>query len=377
MLINDFQVSGGCGEDGDWIKMNPSCDPLDLLPDDPFGMNEGSISTISAGGIESTTDDYDLSSGDPFVAILEKMINDSQESGGCGRVEDCVEMNSSCDPIELLPTDPFAMNVVSEIDTGKRISGIIEWWTGDSDYYRGKPVLSTSETLVKSAIEANKVGVSEPALDATDEGNFQDFWAVEETSSSGSDFSESFPNVTGYESFGASEDMNEVLVLVSDKGLSGSVLEVARERCFRDGEDAEEFLHSTGRRDGDHPDGDVNCLQEGLHLSLGYLGVRDLLSVEMVSRSLRSAVQNDPLLWRFIHIDSSLGLKITDDDLYRLTQRAQGNLRCLILAQCSNITFDGLKRVLDSNPMLKKVSVIFFLKNFLANLMVKLKLKTS
>ena len=43
---------------------------------------------------------------------------------------------------------------------------------------------------------------------------------------------------------------------------------------------------------------------EGLMLSLGYLGVEDLFSVERVCRSLHSAVQSDPLLWRCIHIDS-------------------------------------------------------------------------
>ncbi|KAJ8464314.1 hypothetical protein OPV22_026866 [Ensete ventricosum] len=96
---------------------------------------------------------------------------------------------------------------------------------------------------------------------------------------------------------------------------------------------------------------------EGLLFSLGYLGVRDLLSVEAVCRSLRFAVQSDTLLWRCIHIDSPLSEKITDDVLLRLTQRAQGNLQCLSLTGCSRITDDGLKRVLDNNPRLRKLSV--------------------
>lgn len=94
---------------------------------------------------------------------------------------------------------------------------------------------------------------------------------------------------------------------------------------------------------------------EGLILSLGYLGVRDLLSVEKVCRSLRSAVQSDPLLWRCIHIDSPLSERITDDTLLRLTRRAHGSLQCLSLVGCSRITDDGLKKVLESNPRLQKV----------------------
>lgn len=96
---------------------------------------------------------------------------------------------------------------------------------------------------------------------------------------------------------------------------------------------------------------------EGLVLSLGYLGLEDLLSVEKVCRSLHVAVRNDPLLWRCIHIASPLNDKITDDALLRLTSRAQRSLQCLSLAECSRITDEGLKKVLESNPRLQKLSV--------------------
>ncbi|KAJ0969120.1 hypothetical protein J5N97_021997 [Dioscorea zingiberensis] len=96
---------------------------------------------------------------------------------------------------------------------------------------------------------------------------------------------------------------------------------------------------------------------DGLLLSLGYLGVGDLLSVERVSRSLRTAVRDDPLLWRCIHVESPLSEKITDDDLVRLTDRARGSLECLSLVECSRITDDGLKRVLQSNHKLTKLSI--------------------
>jgi hypothetical protein len=90
--------------------------------------------------------------------------------------------------------------------------------------------------------------------------------------------------------------------------------------------------------------------------ALGYLGVRDLLLVETVCRSLRYTVRSDPLLWRSIHIDQPLNEKITEDVLLQLTDRAQGNLQCLSLVKCPRITDDGLKQVLKNNPRLTKVS---------------------
>ncbi|XVF02674.1 hypothetical protein REPUB_Repub04eG0194700 [Reevesia pubescens] len=93
------------------------------------------------------------------------------------------------------------------------------------------------------------------------------------------------------------------------------------------------------------------------HEALGYLGARDLLVVENVCTSLRSIVQNDPLLWRSIHIDQPLNDKITDDVLLQITSRAQGSLQCLSLVDCQKITDEGLKRVVVNNPKLIKLSV--------------------
>lgn len=96
---------------------------------------------------------------------------------------------------------------------------------------------------------------------------------------------------------------------------------------------------------------------EGLMLSLSYLGVEDLLSVDRVCKSLHFAVQNDWWLWRCVHIDSPLNGKIDDDALERLCSKAQGRLQCLSLNECSRITDDGLRNVLESNPMLGKLSI--------------------
>ncbi|CAA2970078.1 F-box protein SKIP14-like [Olea europaea var. sylvestris] len=96
---------------------------------------------------------------------------------------------------------------------------------------------------------------------------------------------------------------------------------------------------------------------EALGFALSYLGVKDLLSVERVCRSLCSAVQGDPLLWRTINIEQPLNERITDDVLLQLATRAQGNLQSLSLVECPRITDDGLRRVLETNPRLTKLCV--------------------
>ncbi|CAL5368443.1 unnamed protein product [Camellia sinensis] len=111
-------------------------------------------------------------------------------------------------------------------------------------------------------------------------------------------------------------------------------------------------IHSDG--DGD---GDGGAPHDALFFALGYLGVKDLLSIERVCKSLCDAVQNDPLLWRSIHIDQPLSDKITDDALLQLTSRAQGTLQCLSLVGCLRISDSGLRRVLERNAGLTKLSV--------------------
>lgn len=93
-------------------------------------------------------------------------------------------------------------------------------------------------------------------------------------------------------------------------------------------------------------------------LTCGFLGVRDLLAVERVCKSLRDAVQSDPLLWRNFHIDYPLSHKINDDALLLLANRAGGQLQSLSLVDCLMITDHGLKKVLESNPGLTKVCIL-------------------
>ncbi|CAL9081800.1 unnamed protein product [Musa textilis] len=203
------------------------------------------------------------------------------------------DVEGAFDPVDLLPDDPFGMGLDDSM--GVAIASLLEVSGGD---LFGWTLLYSPETRF-----------------------YHDGW-MEECDG----------NFTG---LSAREAGDEVLESGLDMGHSLN--------CNR-AEEARSIV-------------DDGTPHEGLLFALGYLGVRDLLSVEGVCRSLRFAVQGDSLLWRCIHIDSPLSEKITDDVLLRLTQRAQGNLQCLSLTGCSRITDDGLKRVADNNPRLRKLSV--------------------
>lgn len=104
-------------------------------------------------------------------------------------------------------------------------------------------------------------------------------------------------------------------------------------------------------------DGEGGAPHDAMFFALSYLDVEDLLNVERVCKPFRDTVRSDPLLWRRIHIDQPLSLRIADDALVKLASRAQGSLQCLSLVQCIGITDSGLKRVLESNTRLTKLSV--------------------
>ena len=104
----------------------------------------------------------------------------------------------------------------------------------------------------------------------------------------------------------------------------------------------------------------ANVVHHAFGFCLYHLGVKDLLSVSMVCKSLHTTVSDDSLLWRHIHISQPLNEKITDEALLQLTDRAQGTMQCLRLVDCSRITEDCLKQVLERNPQVVKVSFSSF-----------------
>lgn len=97
------------------------------------------------------------------------------------------------------------------------------------------------------------------------------------------------------------------------------------------------------------------CIPEALFYTLPYLGLKELLILELVSKQLRDAVRGDVLLWQHLHVNAPLNKKFTNDALLRLASRGQGRLRSVSLVKCLRITDDGIETVLASNPMLQKV----------------------
>ncbi|KAJ0973107.1 hypothetical protein J5N97_021066 [Dioscorea zingiberensis] len=206
------------------------------------------------------------------------------------------------DPIDLLPSDPFGMNLSTSFT-----AALASWWIRDCGFSLGD------------------YGIDDDNLVSDFNGYGSGAW---------------FPL---YE-----RQLNSGLVsnFGSEAQDWGYIQALNRAECSNSNE-VEEAC------DG----GEENEPHDALLYSLAYLGVRDLLSVEMVCRSLRSTVQTDTLLWRCIHIESPLSERLTDDHLLHLTNRAQGKMHSLSLVGCAQITDDGLKLVLESNPKLKKLSI--------------------
>ncbi|KAF7009745.1 hypothetical protein CFC21_024248 [Triticum aestivum] len=96
---------------------------------------------------------------------------------------------------------------------------------------------------------------------------------------------------------------------------------------------------------------------DGMKYALAYLGLRDILATEMVCKSLHSWIRTHSLVWKCIHVEPVLSGKITDPDLLRLTQKIPGDLQCLNINDCINITDNGLNAVLQSNLRLTKLSI--------------------
>ena len=245
----------------------------------------------------------------------------------------------SNDVLDLLPSDPFGMDIST---TFTAITGWLEDFQADYGGYGGNEV-GTSDgsyqlfanfiwnNALKYQSFSGNMGVDYRFDVAGGIGGCSGKMEVGDTSCRGG--------------FGSDCNVDGILGLGNETpGVSG----LQSEACPKSN-----GICSVG--DGGAPHGALN-------FALGYLGLRDLLVVETVCRSLHSTVRGDPLLWRSLHIDQPLNEKITDEVLLQLTNRAQGSLQCLSLVECPRITDDGLKRVLDSNPRLAKVSVTLFYK---------------
>ncbi|OVA20476.1 F-box domain [Macleaya cordata] len=223
----------------------------------------------------------------------------------------------STDILDLLPADPFGMNISA---TFTAITG----WFEDFETDRLNFIWNGA---MKLPSDPGNIGIFERSNPS---GRFDE--RVDEKESGNGSFDGGYVSVSNADEF---------------LSLGNEDTQFASNRS----RESEESASSS------FADGDGGSPHEGLLFALSYLGVQDLLSAERVCRLLRSAVQSDALLWRNIHIDQPLSERITDDALLRLANRAQGNLQSLSLVECSRITDDGLKRVLESSPRLTKLNV--------------------
>ncbi|XP_010528064.1 PREDICTED: F-box protein SKIP14-like [Tarenaya hassleriana] len=240
--------------------------------------------------------------------------------------------SASVDILDLLPSDPFGMDIST---TFTAITGWLEDLEVDYTQYR------RAETGV-------------------DDGNYQLFAGLnfvwknalkfQELSQSGiSVFDNESESIGGASNVGfGDEACHGAFVSASSADEVLSLEKAAGQVVGINGPCKDKEGCSSGEDGAVHP---------AFSYSLCHLGIRDLLSVSMACKSLQSTVQDDPLLWKHIHISQPSNEKITDDILLQLTDRAQGTLHCLSLIECSKITDEGLKRVLESNPKLVKLSV--------------------
>lgn len=320
----------------------------DLLPSDPFGMD---LSVATFNEIADWLEDIEVESQLNLIInramavqsdngrvgfAMEREGNsfwnskhidhfDVKDSYGFSEREGGGEGEGSCKPIpndilDVLPSDPFGMDLKIA-----KFSAIMDWLE-DFKMETGLNLFLNRATVFESDHGSTSVHESPKSSGLLDRwGSLEELGFVD---GSCNGESESFCDV-------------EEFLSLNDEDSS----RVTSYQAPKLGEQAESCS-----------DGDGGAPHDALLLSLGYLELKDLLSAERVCRSFRSAVRDDPLLWRSIHIDQPLSERVTDDDLLKLTGRSQGILQSLSLVDCSRITDDGIRRVLECNPRLTKVS---------------------
>ncbi|KAI5385238.1 F-box protein SKIP14 [Lathyrus oleraceus] len=264
--------------------------------------------------------------------------NDRCDRGGVSATQDSV----SNDIIDRLPTDPFGMGIGT---TFTAITG----WLEDLDFeyggyggYGGDEIGTSGENyplfaglnfIWNNAVRFHtfpqwgNVGMEENRFQGV--SGFSEYSQREVGEASCSFSAESSRDMDGVMGFGF--DYKDVAVA----GVSGDM----------------------NMNDVNCHAGDEHSPHPAIIYSLPYLGLSGLLAVERVCKYLHFTVRTDTLLWKSIHVDQPLNERITDDVLLELTSRAQGKLECLSLVECSRITDDGLRRVLEVNPKIIKLSV--------------------
>ncbi|KAM0926190.1 hypothetical protein ACQ4PT_003714 [Festuca glaucescens] len=237
---------------------------------------------------------------------------------------DDFELEEDCDPVDLLPTDPFGMNLESTLTAAlASCIGDLTVMSGSGRFGNGAPSGSGAAVCADLSYYLNQaLALSrEPLIGAGTRSAFEAPFG--RGGLSGAACSQRLPPLA------------EPIASGEDPSPPG---------------DAALMCRGTGDAEGSAP-------HDAIVFALRYLGLRDLLSVEMVCKSLHSAARGDDSLWKCIHVEPVLSANISDPDLLCLTQKIPGVLQCLNIDDCINITDKGLNAVLGSNPKLIKLSI--------------------
>ncbi|CAH2045441.1 unnamed protein product [Thlaspi arvense] len=241
----------------------------------------------------------------------------------CGRSTG--DSASSSDILDVLPSDPFGMDINN---TFTAITGWLEDLEVDYSQY-GRDEIGIGDGSHQQLF----AGLSFIWNNAM---RFQEY----PESCVYNNGSGSLHDGSCHGAFISASSVDKVLSVEDARNNGGEVGESSSDRCING--------------DGGGENGNVH---PAFGFCLYHLGVKDLLSVSMVCKSLHTIVRDDSLLWKHIHICQPLNEKITDEALLHLTERAQGTMQCLRLVDCPRITDDCLKRVLEHNPQVVKLGV--------------------
>lgn len=97
---------------------------------------------------------------------------------------------------------------------------------------------------------------------------------------------------------------------------------------------------------------------EAMFLILSHLPLFELLSMSLVCKSFKDALDDDILLWLNIFVDKPLNFRVSDHILMEITSKANGRLKSLALIDCLRITDTGLQAVIANNPLINKVYIL-------------------
>ncbi|MCL7042122.1 hypothetical protein MKW94_014545 [Papaver nudicaule] len=293
---------------------NPSEENLGIIFGNGCVMN-GGFSEKNVGGDGYVRAHHCHHYGWDFVGSSIDSGKDMMGGGGGG---DRVNSLDRADILDILPADPFGMNL-----SAANFTAAITGWIEDFETFETDSLSFILDGPMK--------------FHSDNEGMMNEILSNSSCRFGGRTGEE---KVLGHSGFIVPISYAEEFLSLDndDTRLASNLREAAEE------------VTSASDTDGGYP-------HEGLLFALSYLNVQDLLSVERVCKLLRSTVQGDALLWRDIHIDQPLSERITDNALLHLANRAQGSLRTLSLVKCSRITDDGLERVLESSPRLTKLNV--------------------